>query len=111
MLYCETAKDCDHLGQLVCPLPFLQSSYPTNSYNPITFFDLPVTDLVRDDVTGDWYAAPDFGVMRLAAGTSSWVLATPGMPNVEVASLTIVPSAHKLYAATHSLSAWLLNLP
>ena len=29
--------------------------------------DLPVTDLVRDDVTGDLYAATDFGVLRLAA--------------------------------------------
>jgi hypothetical protein len=32
------------------------------------------------------------------------------MPNLEVAGLTIVPGARKLYAATHGLSAWLLNL-
>jgi hypothetical protein len=32
------------------------------------------------------------------------------MPNVEVAGLTIVPNARRLYAATHGLSAWLLNL-
>jgi hypothetical protein len=74
------------------------------------FGDLPVTDLVYDDVTGDLYAASDFGVTRLASGTSSWTLAAPGMPNVEVAGLTIVPSERKLYAATHGLSAWLLNL-
>jgi hypothetical protein len=30
---------------------------------------------------------------------------------VMVAGLTIVPSARKLYAATHGQSAWLLNLP
>jgi len=72
--------------------------------------DIPVTDLVRDDVTGDLYAANDFGVLLLAAGTTSWVEAASGMPNVEVTGLTIVPSARKMYAATHGLSAWLLNL-
>lgn len=74
------------------------------------FGDVPVTDLVRDDVTGDLYASSDFGVMRLAGGTTSWTLAAPGMPNVEVAGLTIVPSERKLYAASHGLSAWALNL-
>jgi hypothetical protein len=72
--------------------------------------DIPVTDLVRD-VTGDLYASNDFGVLMLPSGTTSWVLAAPGMPNVEVAGLTIVPSERKMYAATHGLSAWLLNLP
>ena len=33
------------------------------------------------------------------------------MPNVEVAGLTILPSARKMYVATHGLGAWLLNLP
>jgi hypothetical protein len=72
--------------------------------------DLPVTDLVRDDVTGDLYAANDFGVLLLAAGTTSWVEAASGMPNVEVAGLTIVPAERVLYAATHGLSGWRLNL-
>ena len=73
--------------------------------------DLPVTDLVRDDVTGDLYAASDFGVVMLPSGTTSWVLAAPGMPNVEVTGLTIVASERRLYAATHGLSVWLANLP
>ncbi|HEX6131134.1 MAG TPA: sialidase family protein [Actinomycetota bacterium] len=73
--------------------------------------DLPVTDLVRDDVTGDLYAASDFGVSRLAQGTTTWTASAPGMPNVEVAGLTIVPGERVLYAATHGLSAWRLNLP
>ena len=73
--------------------------------------DIPITDLVRDDVTGDLYAASDYGVMRLASGSSSWTLAAQGMPNVEVPGLTIVPQARKLYAATHGLGAWSLNLP
>ena len=72
--------------------------------------DLPVTDLVRDDVTGDLYAASDFGVLRLPDGASSWRLAAGGMPNVEVAGLTIVTGERQLYAATHGLSAYLLNL-
>jgi hypothetical protein len=72
--------------------------------------DLPTTDLVRDDVTGDLYAASDFGVAMLPAGGTNWVLAAAGMPNVEVAGLTIVPSERVLYAATHGLSAWKLNL-
>jgi hypothetical protein len=90
-------------------------------YNPVTgtstwtdlshdMADIPVTDLVRDDVTGDLYAANDFGVLRLAAGTTTWTLSAGGMPNVEVAGLTIVPSARRLYAATHGLSAWALDL-
>jgi hypothetical protein len=61
-------------------------------------------------VTGDLYAASDFGVTMLAAGSTHWTLAAPGMPNVEVAGLTIIPSQRILYAATHGLSAWRLNL-
>ena len=73
--------------------------------------DMPITDVVRDDVTGDLYVASDFGVSRLAAGATSWTLAAPNMPQVEVAGLTIIPSERKMYAATHGLGAWLLNLP
>jgi hypothetical protein len=72
--------------------------------------DQPVTDLVRDDVTGDLYAATDFGVLRLAAGTTTWTKAAPRMPNVEVTGLTIVPGKRILYAASHGLSAWRLSL-
>jgi len=72
--------------------------------------DLPITDVARDDDNGDLYAASDFGVARLPAGATSWALAAPGMPNVEVASLTILPSKRRLYAATHGRSAYLLTL-
>jgi hypothetical protein len=74
------------------------------------FGDIPVTDLVRDGVNGDLYAATDFGVLRNAAGTTTWTKAAPGMPNVEVAGLTFIPGKRILYAATHGLSAWRLNL-
>ncbi len=78
------------------------------SYN---LADLPITDLVRDDITGDLYAASDFGVTRLANGTTTWTVAGSGLPAVEVPGLTIVPGARLLYAATHGRSAWLLQLP
>ena len=91
------------------------------TFNPVTgtstwvdrsydFGDQPATDLVRDDATGDLYAATDYGVLRLAVGTTTWTAAAPGMPNVEVTGLTIVGTDRILYAATHGLSAWRLNL-
>jgi hypothetical protein len=73
--------------------------------------DLPVTDLVRDDQTGDLYAATDFAVWKLPSGGTTWSLAAGGMPMVEVAGLTISSSARVLYAATHGLGGWKLNLP
>ena len=73
--------------------------------------DLPVTDLVRDDLTGDLYAATDFGVLVQQAGTSDWLSAGVGMPKVEVAGLTVVPSERLIYAATHGRSAWRMTLP
>ena len=57
------------------------------------FGDIPANDVVRDDVTGDIYVSSDFGVFRLPQGTTAWVQAAPGMPDVEVAGLTIVPNA------------------
>jgi hypothetical protein len=73
--------------------------------------DFPITAVVRDDVIGDLYAASDFGVMKLANAATSWVVAGVGLPMVEVAGLTIVPSARILYAATHGRSAWSFQLP
>ncbi len=73
--------------------------------------DLPITDVVLDDVSGDIYASSDFGVMRLPVGTFTWVLAGTELPQVEVSGLTIVPGSRRLYAATHGRSAWLLPLP
>jgi hypothetical protein len=73
--------------------------------------DLPITSVVRDDVTGDLYAGSDFTVMRLPFGTTTWVVAGSGLPMVEVPGLTIVPSSRVLYAATHGRSTWKLTLP
>jgi hypothetical protein len=84
----------------------------TSTWTDLThdFGDLPVNDLVRDDVTGDLYAGTDFGALRLAAGTATWTNSAPGLPNVEVTSLEIVANARILYAATHGLSTFRLNL-
>jgi hypothetical protein len=84
------------------------ATFVDRSYN---LPDFPITAVARDDVTGDVYAASDFGVMMLPNGTSSWVVAGTGLPMVEVAGLTIVPNARILYAATHGRSAWSLSLP
>jgi hypothetical protein len=81
------------------------------SLDGTTFPDLPATDLVRDDVTGDLYAANDFGVLRRASASTAWTVAGQGLPMVEVPGLTIVPGARLLYAATHGRSAWVMTLP
>jgi len=73
--------------------------------------DLPITALVRDDPTGDLYAATDFGVLRLPRGSAAWQTAAQGLPNVEVPGLTISTSARVLYAATHGRGAYVLQLP
>jgi hypothetical protein len=84
------------------------ATWVDRSYN---WGDLPMTDVAVDTVTGDAYASSDFGVSMLFAGTSSWVRAGTGMPNVEVTGLTILPGERILYAASHGLSAWRLTLP
>jgi hypothetical protein len=75
------------------------------------FPDFPATGIAFDSVRGDLYASNDWGVLKRANGSSDWVVAGSGLPMVEVAGLTIVPSARRLYAATHGRSAWLLTLP
>jgi hypothetical protein len=89
--------------------PVAQTATFTDRSNDLK--DLPITDVAFDNPTGDLYASSDFGVYRLASASTTWVLAAKGMPSVEVAGLTIVPSARLLYAASHGLGAWVLNLP
>ncbi|MFL6014770.1 MAG: exo-alpha-sialidase [Gaiellaceae bacterium] len=73
--------------------------------------DIPVTSVIRDDATGDLYVSTDFGVYMLASGQTTWTKAADGLPNVEVAGLTFVPSTRTILAATHGLGAWQLKLP
>jgi hypothetical protein len=73
--------------------------------------DQPVTGIAHNDANGDLYAATDFGVLRLPAGSTSWLRAGTGMPNVAVYGLTIAQDAHVVYAATHGRGAYALTLP
>jgi hypothetical protein len=73
--------------------------------------DQPVTDVAFDSTTGDLYASTDFAILRLAAGTNTWVTAANGLPPVATYALAIAPGARVLYAATHGRGAWALTLP
>jgi hypothetical protein len=73
--------------------------------------DIPITSLVRDDETGDLYAANDFGVLRLPRGSTTWQTAAQGLPQAEIPALTISTKARVLYAATHGRGAYVLQLP
>lgn len=77
---------------------------------PNAFPDFPATGIAFDSVKNDLYASNDWGVLRLP-NFQNWTVAGKDLPNVEVAGLTIVPTARTLYAATHGLSAWQLTLP
>jgi hypothetical protein len=74
--------------------------------------DYPITDLVRDDQTGNLYAATDFGVL---VGTPSGVnyawTPTTGIPRVEVPGLRINVPGRVIYAATHGRSVYRMLLP
>jgi hypothetical protein len=73
--------------------------------------DQPVTGLALNEDNGDLYAATDFGVLILPAGTTHWVRAGSGMPTVAVYGLTLAQDANVLYAATHGRGAYALALP
>jgi hypothetical protein len=70
--------------------------------------DLPITSLVRDSASGTLFAGTDYGVLGLDSGASQWTEAAPGMPDIDIAGLTLVPGT--LYAATYGQGAWKLSL-
>jgi hypothetical protein len=83
--------------------------------------DLPVNDVVRDDVTHTLYVGTDFGVLQGNNDGASWHI-TRGMPRYEITHLEIQGSSRAptctgggpckriLYAATHSQGIWKMNL-
>lgn len=75
--------------------------------------DQPVNGVAFDSVSGDLFAATDFGVVKLAGanGANGWTLAAPGLPTVTVAGLTLNSGARQLLAATHGRGAYQLTLP
>ena len=69
--------------------------------------DLPMTDVVASTPRpGDLYASSDFGVSRLAAGTTNWMLAGTGHAERRGRGPDDRPEQRRLYAATHGLGAW-----
>lgn len=73
--------------------------------------DVPVTDVVLDPPTGDVYASTDWGVLKLAHGTTTWQNAAAGLPPVAVYGLSLAPGSRDLWAASHGRGAWRLTLP
>ena len=71
--------------------------------------DLPITSLARDAASGTLFAGTDYGVLRLDSGATAWTEAAAGMPDIDIAGLTLVPGT--LYAATYGQGAWKLSLP
>ncbi len=90
-------------------------------YNPVTgtatFMDLsynlgdqPITSIARDNQNGNLYAATDFGVLELHAGTTVWRQAASGLPPVAVYSLNLSTQGRVLYAGTHGRGIYQLDL-
>jgi len=73
--------------------------------------DQPVTSVAYAGSTRDLYAATDFGVLRLPAGSTQWVEAAADLPRVAVYGLSLSQCGGLLYAATHGRSAYALQLP
>jgi len=75
--------------------------------------DQPVNDVVLDGDVGDVYASTDFGVVKLANGTHTWVPAADGLPKVAVSGITLAGKrlgSRLLYAATHGRGAYRLKI-
>ncbi len=83
------------------------ASFTNISYN---IGDQPITALRVYGANGNLFAGTDFGVMELPAGSTQWVEAGRGMPNVAVYALEISEDAGLLYAATHGRGAYQLKL-
>jgi hypothetical protein len=85
------------------------ATFEDRSYN---LGDQPVTALVTYGNSGSLFAATDFGVLELPAGSTQWIDAgSGGLPHVAVYGLTISESGRVLLAATHGRGAYSLELP
>ena len=105
-----TPQTPGHIFEVTRTGPSTATWTSLDSPGGMPFPDFPATDIARDS-NGDLYVSNDWGVLILANSSVSWLPAGTGLPMVEVAGLTIVPSARVLYAATHGRSAWKLTLP
>jgi hypothetical protein len=73
--------------------------------------DLPLNTIAYDHLTGDVYAATDFGPLVLRDGATKWALAGVGFPEALMVDLEIIPERRILVAATHGLGIYHLPLP
>lgn len=85
----------------------LSATFTSLDYN---LGDMPVNHLVRDEVSGDLYAATDFGVLVLPNGAGAWEMAGEGLPVVLTPHLEMHSDKRLLFAATHGMGAWYLPL-
>jgi hypothetical protein len=72
--------------------------------------DQPILGVALDSQTGNLFAATDYGVAVLTAGSSSWSVAGSGLPPVAVYQLVIDSSSRTLYAVTHGRGIYRLDL-
>jgi hypothetical protein len=84
------------------------ASFEDRSYN---LGDQPILALAVYGPTGNLYAATDFGVLELPAGSTEWVEAGNGLPHVATYGLALSEDGRVLYAATHGRGAYSLELP
>lgn len=105
-----TSATPGHVFEVTRSAPSTATWASLDSPGGTPFPDFPATGIARDS-NGDLYVSNDWGVLVLTTTSVSWIPAGTGLPMVEVAGLTIVPSARVLYAATHGRSAWKLRLP
>jgi hypothetical protein len=105
-----TSATPGHVFEVTRSAPSTATWTSLDSPGGTPFPDFPATSIARDR-NGDLYVSNDWGVLILGNSSTSWLPAGTGLPMVEVAGLTIVPSARVLYAATHGRSAWKLRLP
>src|SRR5262249_62191705 len=105
-----TPQTPGHVFEVTRTAPSTATWTSLDSPGGTPFPDFPATDIAPDS-HGDLYVSNDWGVLILANGSLSWVTAGTGLPMVEVAGLTIVPSPPVLYASTHGPTAWKLTLP
>lgn len=84
----------------------------TASFEDLSFNlgDQPVTGLALYGGNRNLFAATDFGVLELPAGSDQWVKAGKGLPKVATYGLSVSDDGRILWAATHGRGAYSLRL-
>ena len=72
--------------------------------------DMPMNTIAFDDVTGDLYGGTDFGPLVLRHERTHWEAVASGFPEALMVDLEIDSSRRLLFAATHGLGVFYLDL-